>query len=156
MKKIKRLIQKFKFRLLLLPIDNHSDVPVKVIGYRKVAIYVFLVLFFACGAAFLLFRFTPMNRWVNVNAKLSNEDMAMISRLNRKADTLSAQLVKLRNDNDRLKYLLTTVDTNKPAGKDTVSAKFSVPVKKSGVGVPPKKTNQKQGYQRRGSRKKRP
>lgn len=111
MDKLKQKIAKLKFRLLMLPADNHSEIPVRVVGFRLAVIYggsTFLVMMFL---AFILFRFTPLNFLVNVNSELSEEDKAMINKLNSKVLVLATELQKIKNDNERLKYILTFQDT---------------------------------------------
>jgi hypothetical protein len=111
MNRLKKKLEKFKFRLLMLPADNHSEVPTKVVGFRSTLIYgssFFLIVMFI---AFLLFRFSPLNSLVNVHTRLSDEDKELITKLNGKVVVLANELQKLKNDNERLKYILTFRDT---------------------------------------------
>lgn len=123
MEKIKAKLQKFKFRLLLLPADNHSDVPVTVIGFRKGVLYFSMLLAAALLISFLIFRFTPANTLVDVKAELSEEDRATINNLNKRVTLLATELGKIRKENDRMKFLLTVVDTSVIQKKDTAAMK---------------------------------
>lgn len=123
MEKIKAKLQKFKFRLLLLPADNHSDVPVTVIGFRKGVLYFSMLLAAALLISFLIFRFTPANALVDVKAELSGEDRATINNLNKRVTLLATELGKIRKENDRMKFLLTVVDTSVIQKKDTAAMK---------------------------------
>lgn len=123
MEKIKAKLQKFKFRLLLLPADNHSDVPVTVIGFRKGVLYFSMLLAAALLISFLIFRFTSANALVDVKAELSGEDRATINNLNKRVTLLATELGKIRKENDRMKFLLTVVDTSVIQKKDTAAMK---------------------------------
>lgn len=130
MENLKAKLQKFKFRLLLLPADNHSDVPVTVIGFRKGVLYFSILLAAALLISFLIFRFTPANTLVDVKAELSGEDRATINNLNKRVTLLATELGKIRKENDRMKFLLTVVDTSVIQKKDTTAMKEAV--KKTG------------------------
>lgn len=130
MEKIKEKIQKFRFRLLLLPVDNHSDVPVTVIGFRKGVLYFSVLLMASLLISFLVFRFTPANALVDVKAELSDEEKATIIDLNKRVTLLGTELNKIKKENDRMKFLLTVTDTSATKKKDTVAMKEAV--KKSG------------------------
>jgi len=149
MDKLKRKLAKVKFRLLMLPADNHSDIPVRVVGFRLALIYGGATFLFMMFLAFILFRFTPLNLLVNVNSELSEEDKAMITKLNGKVVVLATELQKLKNDNERLKYILTFKDTT--IVLDTLKPKVQVkksPVKTPKVKVPIKKNNTQSGTKR--------
>lgn len=149
MDKLKQKLAKVKFRLLMLPADNHSDIPVRVVGFRLALIYGGATFLFMMFLAFILFRFTPLNLLVNVNSELSEEDKAMITKLNGKVVVLATELQKLKNDNERLKYILTFKDTT--IVLDTLKPKVQVkksPVKTPKVKVPIKKNNTQSGTKR--------
>ncbi len=149
MDKLKQKLAKVKFRLLMLPADNHSDIPVRVVGFRLAVIYGSAVFLFMLLLAFVLFRFTPLNVLVNVNSQLSDEDKAMITKLNGKVVVLATELQKLKNDNERLKYILTFQDTT--IVLDTLKPKVEekkTPVKTPKVKVPVKKNNIQSGTQK--------
>lgn len=149
MDKLKQKLAKVKFRLLMLPADNHSDIPVRVVGFRLAVIYGSAVFLFMMLLAFVLFRFTPLNVLVNVNSQLSDEDKAMITKLNGKVVVLATELQKLKNDNERLKYILTFQDTT--IVLDTLKPKVEekkTPVKIPKVKVPVKKNNIQSGTQK--------
>ncbi|GAB1347869.1 hypothetical protein MASR1M107_00800 [Ignavibacteriales bacterium] len=143
MEKLKKKLEKLKFRLLLLPADNHSDVPVTVIGFRKGVLY--LIGSFAVMAiiSFFLFRFTPMNSLVNVHPELSDEDKALISNLNKKVVGLLHDLNKIKSENDRMKFFLTLQDSTVSSKNDSIVK--STKDKAAGEKATPKTLKDKKG-----------
>ncbi len=121
MEKLKERLQKLKFRLLLLPADNHSGVPVTVIGFRKGMIYFGALLLVTLVITFFIFRFTPLNALVDVKAELSDADKATINNLNKKVTILATELNRIRRENDRMKFLLTLTDTSEAKKKDSLA-----------------------------------
>lgn len=120
MDKLRKKLEKLKFRLLLLPADNHSEVPVTVIGFRKGVIYFGVILMVTLLISFFVFRFTPFNVLVDVKAELSEEDLATISNLNKRVTVLASELNKIRLENERMKFLLTLTDSTNGKQKDSV------------------------------------
>jgi hypothetical protein len=100
--------------------------------------------------AFILFRFTPLNLFVNVNSQLSDEDKAMITKLNGKVVVLATELQKLKNDNERLKYILTFQDTTivLDTARPKPEVKKQTPPRAPKVKVPVKKNNIQSGTQK--------
>lgn len=150
MDKLKQKLAKLKFRLLMLPADNHSEIPVRVVGFRLVLIYGGVTFLFMMLLAFILFRFTPLNLFVNVNSQLSDEDKAMITKLNGKVVVLATELQKLKNDNERLKYILTFQDTTivLDTARPKPEVKKQTPPRAPKVKVPVKKNNIQSGTQK--------
>jgi len=130
MDKIRKKLEKLKFRLLLLPADNHSEVPVTVIGFRKGVIYLGVILIATLLISFFVFRFTPFNTLVDVKAELSDQDLATIQNLNKRVTVLASELNKIRLENERMKFLLTLTDSTN--GKQTDSVKVPPVLKKNG------------------------
>lgn len=130
MEKLRLALEKLKFRLLLLPADNHSEVPVTVIGFRKGVLYFGILLFIALLISFVVFRFTPLNTLVDVKAELSDADKATIQNLNKKVTVLASELNAIRRENDKMKFLLTLTDSTK--GKHADSLKIPTLLKKNG------------------------
>ncbi len=124
MQKLKEKLQKLKFRLLLLPADNHSDVPVTVIGFRKGMIYFVSLLLVTLVISFFIFRFTPFNILVDVKAELSDADIATINNLNKRVTILATEINRIKKENDRMKFLLTLTDTSEVKKKDSLSNKI--------------------------------
>lgn len=120
MDKLRKKLEKLKFRLLLLPADNHSEVPVTVIGFRKGVIYFGVILMVTLLISFFVFRFTPFNVLVDVKAELSDEELATISNLNKRVTVLASELNKIRLENERMKFLLTLTDSTNGKQKDSV------------------------------------
>ncbi len=120
MDKLRKKLEKLKFRFLLLPADNHSEVPVTVIGFRKGVIYFGVILMVTLLISFFVFRFTPFNVLVDVKAELSEEDLATISNLNKRVTVLASELNKIRLENERMKFLLTLTDSTNGKQKDSV------------------------------------
>lgn len=150
MVKLKQKLAKLKFRLLMLPADNHSEIPVRVVGFRLALIYGGTAFLFMMLLSFILFRFTPLNLLVNVNTQLSDEDKAMITKLNGKVVVLATELQKLKNDNERLKYILTFQDTTivLDSAKSKPAVKKQPQPKTPKVKVPVKKNNPQSGTQK--------
>ncbi|MBK7866072.1 MAG: hypothetical protein IPJ75_03235 [Ignavibacteriales bacterium] len=150
MDRLKQKLAKLKFRLLMLPADNHSEIPVRVVGFRLAVIYGGATFLFMMLLALVLFRFTPLNLLVNVNTKLSDEDKAMINKLNGKVVVLATELQKIKNDNERLKYILTFQDTTIKLDtlKSKLEEKKKTPVKTPKVKAPVKKNNIQSGVQK--------
>lgn len=150
MDKLRQKLAKLKFRLLMLPADNHSEIPVRVVGFRLAVIYGSAAFLFMMLLAFVLFRFTPLNLFVNVNSQLSDEDKAMITKLNGKVVVLATELQKLKNDNERLKYILTFQDTTivLDTAKSKPEVKKQTPPRSPKVKVPVKKNNIQSGTQK--------
>lgn len=121
MEKLKEKLQKLKFRLLLLPADNHSEVPVTVIGFRKGMVYFGSLLLVTLLISFFLFRFTPLNALVDVKSELSDQDKATITDLNKRVTVLATELNRIRKENDRMKFLLTLTDTSEVKKKDSLA-----------------------------------
>ncbi len=130
MDKIRKKLEKLRFRLLLLPADNHSEVPVTVIGFRKGVIYFGVILIATLLISFFVFRFTPFNTLVDVKAELSDQDLATIQNLNKRVTVLASELNKIRLENERMKFLLTLTDSTN--GKQTDSVKVPPVLKKNG------------------------
>lgn len=130
MDKIRKKLEKLRFRLLLLPADNHSEVPVTVIGFRKGVIYFGVILMVTLLISFFVFRFTPFNTLVDVKAELSDQDLATIQNLNKRVTVLASELNKIRLENERMKFLLTLTDSTN--GKQTDSVKVPPVLKKNG------------------------
>jgi hypothetical protein len=120
---VKKLIEKIallKFRILVLPKDNHSKIPTTVIGFRSGVLFllsVFLVFFIV---AFILFRFTLFNDLVNVNAELSQQDIKTIRSLNAKVLVLATELERIKKENSKLNFVLTLKDSASTVESDSL------------------------------------
>jgi len=146
MDRIRKKIEKLKFRLLLLPADNHSGVPVTVIGFRKGMLYLSSIVAVILVFSFLLFRFTALNELVNVHAELSDEDKALITNLNKKVVTLVHEMNAIKAENERMKFFLTLKDSAVSAKND--SLRNSNKKKPAGEQVTPKTMKDKKGYKK--------
>jgi len=146
MDRIRKKIEKLKFRLLLLPADNHSGVPVTVIGFRKGMLYLATVVMVILLFSFLLFRFTSLNELVNVHSELSDEDKALITNLNKKVVTLVHEMKAIKAENERMKFFLTLKDTTISAKND--SLRNNTGKKPGNDQVAPKTTKDKKGYRK--------